>query len=431
MVNNLIKKIRGRQVFDSRGNPTIEVEVTLNNDINGKAIAPSGASKGKLEAIELRDNDRSIYNGMSVIKATNIVNNLISKKLKGINVENQEEIDKIMIELDGTPNKKVLGANTIIATSMAVSVTAAKAKEINLFEYLSEMAKIEKKDIRMPLPIVQIIGGGIHGGWNIDIQDLSFIPIGFRTYNEAMEAVFSVRRETELILQKYGYEHKLVGDEGGIAPHLSSNEQALTILSEAMDKAGIKSRKEGGIGLDVAASQLHRNEKYIFKIENKSFSTKEMILTLMDWVEKYPIVSIEDGLSEDDWEGWITLTKNIGDKVQLIGDDLFVTSVKLLQKGIDFRCGNAILIKPNQVGTITETLKTLNLAKKNNFNTIVSARSGETEDSFIADFAVGTNAGQIKIGSIARSERLSKYNQLLRIEEKIDNKYMFKPKFGL
>ena len=421
MTSQKIKKIRARQVFDSRGIPTIEVDVTLDGGTIGRSIAPSGASRGKLESVELRDNDLSMYGGMSVFKAINLVNDLISKELTGREVEDQEGIDGVMIELDGTKNKGRLGGNTIIALSSAVSVAAAKARGMALFEYIAEKAEMDIKSARMPLPIVQIIGGGLHGGWNLDVQDFAFIPIRARTYSDAMTDVFSIRAQTAKILKKYGFENVLVSDEGGIAPHLHSNEQAISILVDAMEEAGIKPGTDGGIGLDVAASQLFSGGKYNLGIDDKHLSTDEMISMLEKWVERYPILSIEDGLSEDDWDGWVNLTRRLGNKVQIIGDDLFVTARTLLLKGIDLKCANAILIKPNQVGTITETIETMKIAFKNNFKTIVSARSGDTEDNYIADFAVGTNAGQIKIGANTRSERLSKYNQLLRIEEVLAN----------
>ena len=404
-----IKNIYAREILDSRGNPTIEVEVTLESGIKGIASVPSGASTGKNEALELRDNDYNRYHGKGVLKAVNNVNNIIKPLLIGIDSLNQELVDKIMIEKDGTDNKSVLGANAILGVSLANLKAAAKYEGLELFEYLGN-------DYSMPRCMMNILNGGVHASNNLDFQEFMIVP-SKKEYKENLRMVSEIFNTLKNILK----EKKLlcgVGDEGGFAPSIDNTKEALELINEAILKSGYVLGSDVFIALDVAASEFYDEKEDIYLLEGKKY-TKEMLADYYnELVNRYHIISIEDGMAEEDYDGWKLLTNKLSN-IQLVGDDLFVTNKKLLQKGIDMHIANAILIKLNQIGTVTETLDTIKLARENNYKTIISHRSGETEDNYIADFAVGLNLGQIKTGSMSRSERLSKYNRLLRIEEKI------------
>ena len=404
-----IKNIYAREILDSRGNPTIEVEVTLESGIKGIASVPSGASTGKNEALELRDNDYNRYHGKGVLKAVNNVNNIIKPLLIGIDSLNQELIDKIMIEKDGTDNKSVLGANAILGVSLANLKAAAKYEGLELFEYLGN-------DYSMPRCMMNILNGGVHASNNLDFQEFMIVP-SKKEYKENLRMGSEIFNTLKNILK----EKKLlcgVGDEGGFAPSIDNTKEALELINEAIIKSGYVLGSDVFIALDVAASEFYDEKEDIYLLEGKKY-TKEMLVDYYnELVNRYHIISIEDGMAEEDYDGWKLLTNKLSN-IQLVGDDLFVTNKKLLQKGIDMHIANAILIKLNQIGTVTETLDTIKLARENNYKTIISHRSGETEDNYIADFAVGLNLGQIKTGSMSRSERLSKYNRLLRIEEKI------------
>ena len=404
-----IKNIYAREILDSRGNPTIEVEVTLESGIKGIASVPSGASTGKNEALELRDNDYNRYHGKGVLKAVNNVNNIIKPLLIGIDSLNQELIDKIMIEKDGTDNKSVLGANAILGVSLANLKAAAKYEGLELFEYLGN-------DYSMPRCMMNILNGGVHASNNLDFQEFMIVP-SKKEYKENLRMGSEIFNTLKNILK----EKKLlcgVGDEGGFAPSIDNTKEALELINEAIIKSGYVLGSDVFIALDVAASEFYDEKEDIYLLEGKKY-TKEMLADYYnELVSRYHIISIEDGMAEEDYDGWKLLTNKLSN-IQLVGDDLFVTNKKLLQKGIDMHIANAILIKLNQIGTVTETLDTIELARENNYKTIISHRSGETEDNYIADFAVGLNLGQIKTGSMSRSERLSKYNRLLRIEEKI------------
>lgn len=404
-----IKNIYAREILDSRGNPTIEVEVTLESGIKGIASVPSGASTGKNEALELRDNDYNRYHGKGVLKAVNNVNNIIKPLLIGIDSLNQELIDKIMIEKDGTDNKSVLGANAILGVSLANLKAAAKYEGLELFEYLGN-------DYSMPRCMMNILNGGVHASNNLDFQEFMIVP-SKKEYKENLRMGSEIFNTLKNILK----EKKLlcgVGDEGGFAPSIDNTKEALELINEAILKSGYVLGSDVFIALDVAASEFYDEKEDIYLLEGKKY-TKEMLADYYnELVSRYHIISIEDGMAEEDYDGWKLLTNKLSN-IQLVGDDLFVTNKKLLQKGIDMHIANAILIKLNQIGTVTETLDTIKLARENNYKTIISHRSGETEDNYIADFAVGLNLGQIKTGSMSRSERLSKYNRLLRIEEKI------------
>lgn len=404
-----IKNIYAREILDSRGNPTIEVEVTLESGIKGIASVPSGASTGKNEALELRDNDYNRYHGKGVLNAVNNVNNIIKPLLIGIDSLNQELIDKIMIEKDGTDNKSVLGANAILGVSLANLKAAAKYEGLELFEYLGN-------DYSMPRCMMNILNGGVHASNNLDFQEFMIVP-SKKEYKENLRMGSEIFNTLKNILK----EKKLlcgVGDEGGFAPSIDNTKEALELINEAILKSGYVLGSDVFIALDVAASEFYDEKEDIYLLEGKKY-TKEMLADYYnELVSRYHIISIEDGMAEEDYDGWKLLTNKLSN-IQLVGDDLFVTNKKLLQKGIDMHIANAILIKLNQIGTVTETLDTIKLARENNYKTIISHRSGETEDNYIADFAVGLNLGQIKTGSMSRSERLSKYNRLLRIEEKI------------
>lgn len=409
-----ISKIKGREILDSRGNPTVEVDVLLSDGTLGRAAVPSGASTGEHEALELRDGDKSRYLGKGVSKAVANVDDIIAPKVRGKDPFKQEELDKFLIELDGTPNKSKLGANAILGVSLAVARAAANSKRVPLYEYLGGT-----KAVTLPVPLMNIVNGGLHADNNLDIQEFMIAPIGAPNFKEALRMGAETFHNLKSILKKQGSTTS-VGDEGGFAPTLKSNVGAIEVILQAISAAGYKPGKDIFIALDPASSSFYKDGKYIMRSEKPSEkSSDDMIDFYSNWIKDYPIVSIEDGLAENDWSGWKNLTKALGDKVQIVGDDLFVTNVKYLQKGIDEGCANSILIKVNQIGSLTETLNTISLALKNKYTAIISHRSGETEDSTIAHLAVATNVGQIKTGSISRSERIAKYNELLRIEEEL------------
>lgn len=405
-----IIEISAREVLDSRGNPTVEAEVVLEGGQIGHAMVPSGASTGVHEAVELRDGGPR-YGGKGVLQAVTNVNERIAPELVGMNALDQEGIDRAMIELDGTPNKGNLGANAILAVSMAVSRAAAEAVELPLFAYLGGVQAAV-----LPVPLMNVINGGKHADNRVDFQEFMLAPAGAPNFREALRYGVETFHALKGVLKKRGYNTN-VGDEGGFAPNLSSNEEAVEVLLEAIQAAGYEPGKEISLALDPAASEFYKDGKYHLEAEDKVLSAAELVDYWAEWVERYPIISLEDGLAEDDWEGWKILTQKLAGKVQLIGDDIFVTNPERLERGIKEGIASSILIKLNQIGTLSETLETVRLAHRNNYTTVISHRSGETEDSYIADFAVAVNAGQIKTGSASRSERLAKYNQLLRIEE--------------
>jgi enolase len=414
-----IKSVVARQILDSRGNPTVEVDVTLDNGVMGRAAVPSGASTGEYEACELRDGKKE-YLGKGVTKAVENVNTLIAKALKGMDPNKQKQIDTAMLELDGTPNKTKLGANAILGTSMAVCVAAAASKKKPLWKHIAGLYK-NKDNFQLPLPMCNIINGGEHSSAPIDFQEFMVAPFGARTFSKGLQMVTEVFHHLKKILASKGYD-TTVGDEGGFAPRVKSMEEALDYIIEAIETAGYKPGKDIRIALDSASSEFYgakvgEEGKYKFKKSTgKVLTSAQMVAVYENLCKKYPIYSIEDGMDENDWEGWALLTEKLGSKVQLVGDDLFVTNKARLSMGIEQKVGNSILVKVNQIGSITETLETIALAAKNGYTAVISHRSGETEDSFIADLAVGTGAGQIKTGSLSRSDRMAKYNQLLRIE---------------
>ena len=406
-----ITKLIGRQVFDSRGNPTVEAEVFLNNKIKASAIVPSGASTGAFEAFELRDNNKNYFLGKSVLNAVNNINTIINKSLKNIDSGNQKKIDQILLDLDGTDNKKKLGANALLAVSLAVAKVEAISKKKELYQHLG-------KKFIIPKPLMNIINGGAHADNNLKIQEFMIRPDSAKNFMDAIEKCFLVIQNLKKILQSKNLLTN-VGDEGGFAPSINSNEEALDLIVDAIDKSKLKPGVDINICLDVAANELINKEGNYILNSSDYLSVDESILYYKELVSKYPIKSIEDPFAEDDWRAWSKLTKEIGKNIQIVGDDLFVTNVKRLKKGIKEKSANSILIKVNQIGTLTETLDVIDLAKKNNFSTIISHRSGDTEDTFIADLAVATQSTQIKTGSLARSERVAKYNRLLRIEEQL------------
>src|SRR5829696_3095619 len=409
---SLIELVWAREIMDSRGNPTIEAEVFLEDGTIGRAAVPSGASTGENEAVELRDGDDDRYLGKGVLTAVNNVNETIAQELEGQDCLDQTTIDQIMIDLDGTATKSELGANAILAVSMANARAAAAFQEIPLYRYLGGTnAKT------LPVPMMNILNGGAHADNNVDFQEFMVMPVGAENFSEALRCGAEIFHNLKSVLKSRGYSTG-VGDEGGFAPNLKSNEEAVETILEAIEKAGYKAGQNVMLALDPAASEFYREGKYVFKkSDNRELTSEEMAAYWTDWCGKYPVISIEDGMAENDWEGWKNLTNSVGKTVQLVGDDLFVTNVKFLQKGIDEHATNSILIKVNQIGTLTETLDAIELARTNNMTAVISHRSGETEDTFIADLAVATNAGQIKTGSLSRSDRIAKYNQLLRIEE--------------
>ena len=415
-----IKKIKAREILDSRGNPTVEVDVVLDNGLMGRAAVPSGASTGTREAVELRDGDKKRYLGKGVLKAVDNVNKIIAPEFIGKDPKKQKEIDYLMIKLDGTDNKAKLGANAILGVSLAVAKAAAQDKGVSIYQYLGG-----KDARRLPIPFLNILNGGKHADNNVDIQEFMIAPIGAPSFKEALRYAAEVYHNLKGILKSKGLSTS-VGDEGGFAPNLSRNEEALEVIIAAIEKAGYKAGRDISVVLDPAASEFYQDGKYQLKADNKSLSSEEMVDYYAGLVSKYPIISIEDALAENDWSGWKVLTQKLGDKIQLTGDDIFVTNPKILAEGIKQGIANSILIKLNQIGTLTETLETVSLAKKAGYTCMFSHRSGETEDSFLADITVATNAGQLKTGAPARSERLAKYNQLLRIEEELGDKAVFK-----
>ena len=403
--------IHAREILDSRGNPTVEVDVHCSDGSFGRAAVPSGASTGKHEALELRDKDKKRFLGKGVVKAVKNVNQIIAKKLIGKDPHKQLQIDNLMIKLDGTPSKSKIGANAILGVSLAVAKAASSSLNTSLYRYLGgTTANI------LPVPFMNIINGGAHADNNLDFQEFMIVPHGFGKFSEAIRSGVEVFHTLKQLLSKNGYSTS-VGDEGGFAPNLNSNEQAVELILESIAKAGYKPSDQISIALDAASSEFYSNKKY--KIENKNITSQKLIDSYIKWVDRYPIVSIEDPLAENDWDGWVDITKAIGDKIQLVGDDLFVTNAQILQKGIKRHVANSILIKVNQIGTLSETLQAIEMAKNGGYTFMISHRSGETEDSMIADIAVATNSGQIKTGSASRGERTAKYNQLLRIEEEL------------
>ena len=415
---SIIQKIHGREIIDSRGNPTLEVDVFLEGNIYGRASVPSGASTGAYEVIEKRDNDSRFF-GKGVQKAVEIVNTKISSSLEGVNCLDQESIDNILIELDGTKDKSNSGGNSILGVSLACSRAASNFLNIPLFEYIGN-----KSSNLLPIPFMNIINGGVHANNKLDFQELMIVPYGFSSFSEALRCGAEVFQSLKAILTDKGYS-TAVGDEGGFAPDLSSHSEAINYIMKAIEKAGYRPGENVSIALDVASTEFYDNKIYTLYGENKKFNSEELVNFLDDLSKKYPIISIEDGLAEDDWDGWKKLTAKMGDRVQLVGDDLFVTNTARLQLGINKKIANSILIKLNQIGTLTETIKAINMAAEASYTSMISHRSGETEDNFIADLAVATNAGQIKTGSLSRSDRLSKYNQLIRIEEFLGSKALF------
>ena len=424
-----IVDISARQILDSRGNPTVEVEV-FTEDGKGRAAVPSGASTGVHEAVELRDNDKKMYGGKGVLKAVDNVNKIIADKLIGWDVSDQTGIDNEMIALDGTPNKGKLGANAILAVSMAVAKAAAEELDLPLYRYIGGV-----NATTLPIPMMNILNGGAHADNKIDFQEFMVMPIGASTFSEGLRWGVEIFHVLKSVLKKKGYSTN-VGDEGGFAPDIQSNEEAIDTVMTAIEAAGFKAGKDVSIALDPAVSEMFdsKTKEYHFhKSDGKKLSSEKMVDYWANWVKNYPIISIEDGMAEDDWDGWKLLTDTVGNKIQLVGDDLFVTNVERLQQGIDKGVANALLVKVNQIGSITETINAVTLAQHNGYNTIMSHRSGETEDTTIADLAVALNCGQIKTGSASRTDRIAKYNQLLRIEEALESSAFFphgKIKFG-
>ena len=406
-----IVDIVGREILDSRGNPTVECDVLLESGVMGRASVPSGASTGSREAIELRDGDKSRYLGKGVLKAVEYINTEISEAVLGLDASEQAFLDRTLIDLDGTDNKSRLGANATLAVSMAVARAAAEEAGLPLYRYFGGSGAMQ-----MPVPMMNVINGGAHANNNLDLQELMIIPLGAPSFREAVRYGAEVFHALKKIIHDQGMS-VAVGDEGGFAPNLPNHEAAIQMILAAIDQAGYVAGEQIALGLDCAASEFYKDGKYLLSGEGLSLSAEEWTDVLATWVDKYPIISIEDGMAEGDWDGWKTLTERLGKKVQLVGDDLFVTNTKILKEGIDKRIANSILIKINQIGTLTETFAAIEMAKRAGYTAVISHRSGETEDSTIADIAVGTNAGQIKTGSLSRSDRMAKYNQLLRIEE--------------
>ncbi len=422
-----IKDIRAREILDSRGNPTIEADVILANDVCGRASVPSGASTGSREAIELRDGDSKRYAGKGVKKAVANVNSQIRSALMDVSADEQAHIDEILINLDGTPNKANLGANATLAVSLAAARAAARSQGLHLYQYIAKLRG--QTALTMPVPMMNILNGGAHADNTVDIQEFMIEPVGFTSFSDALQAGTEIFHALKSVLKSQGL-NTAVGDEGGFAPNLRSNEEAITVIMQAIEQAGYQSGKDIYLALDCAASEFYKNGQYVLAGEgNKSFDSQGFSDYLANLVRQYPIISIEDGLDESDWEGWAYLTRILGDKVQLVGDDLFVTNPTILQTGIDKKIANAILIKYNQIGTLSETLDAIYLAKKHGYATVISHRSGETEDSTISDLAVGVAAGQIKTGSLCRSDRVAKYNQLLRIEQQVTAVYRGRAEF--
>jgi enolase len=413
--------VQARQILDSRGNPTVEVDIYLEDGLLGRAAVPSGASTGSREAIELRDGNPKVYMGKGVEKAVKNVNTKIAPELVGIEVSEQALIDKLLIEIDGSKNKSKLGANAMLGVSLAVAKAAANDLDLPLFKYIGGTNACE-----MPVPMMNVLNGGAHADNNVDIQEFMIMPVGAKSFSQALRMGTEIFHHLKAVLKKKKY-NTAVGDEGGFAPDLKSNAEAIEILIQAVKNAGYKIEKDILLALDVAASELYANNKYTLAAEKKSkLSSGEMVSYLESLVKKYPIVSVEDGLAENDWKGWKQLTDKVGDRAQLVGDDIFVTNTEILAKGIQQGIGNSILIKVNQIGTLTETLEAVEMAKRAGYTAVISHRSGETEDTTIADIAVAVNAGQIKTGSLCRTDRVAKYNQLLRIEEVLGSSAIYK-----
>lgn len=418
-----IKSIHARQIIDSRGNPTVETDVVLENGIMGRAAVPSGASTGINEAVELRDKDPKLFGGKSVFKAVANVNDKLNKELTGFEVEDQQALDTRMIEIDGTENKSNLGANAILSVSLAAAWATSKASNKPLYKYIGSIVGNDK--FLLPLPMMNIINGGKHGDWAADIQEFMIIPTGAKTFSQAVQIGIEVFHSLAKVLKSKGYS-VAVGDEGGYAPKLiKANTEAFELISEAVEQAGYKLNEDIKFGIDAAASEFYFDNKYVLKTEEKSLNSVEMTDWLAGLTEKYPIVSMEDCLSENDWDGWKNITEKIGDNIQLVGDDLLVTNIKFLERAIKEKAGNSILIKANQIGTLTETIKAVQMAKLAGWKAIISHRSGETEDVTISHLAVGLAAGQIKTGSLSRTDRIAKYNELLRIEEELGEQAEF------
>ena len=406
-----IVDIVGREILDSRGNPTVECDVLLESGTMGRAAVPSGASTGSREAIELRDGDKARYGGKGVLKAVEHINTEISESVLGLDASEQAFLDKTLIDLDGTGNKARLGANATLAVSMAVARAAAEESGLPLYRYFGGMGATQ-----LPVPMMNVVNGGAHANNNLDLQELMIIPVGAPSFREAVRYGAEVFHALKTIIHDKGMS-VAVGDEGGFAPNVPNHEAAIQMILEAIERAGYRPGEQIALGLDCAASEFYKEGRYHVQAEGLTLDAGEWTNILASWVDKYPIISIEDGMGESDWDGWKTLTERLGDRVQLVGDDLFVTNTKILKEGIDKKIANSILIKINQIGTLTETFAAIEMAKRAGYTSVISHRSGETEDSTIADIAVGTNAGQIKTGSLSRSDRLAKYNQLLRIEE--------------
>jgi enolase len=409
-----IDHIHAREILDSRGNPTVEADVTLQSGVMGRAAVPSGASTGEHEAVELRDGDPKRYGGKGVLKAVGNVNQVIAPRLKGLNALDQREVDRALIELDGTPTKSNLGANAILAASLANARAAANQQKLPLYRYLGGDAANT-----LPVPMMNIINGGAHADNNVDFQEFMIVPVGAAKFSEALRMGAEIFHTLKSVLKKKGYATS-VGDEGGFAPNLKSNEEAIETIIEAIGQAGYHAGQDVLLALDPAASEFYDGASYVFKkSDRRKLTSDQMVSFWKDWAGRYPIISIEDGMAENDWGGWKAVTDELGGQIQLVGDDVFVTNPAIFRKGIERGVANSILIKVNQIGTLTETLECIELAKTNLYTTVISHRSGETEDAFIADLAVATNAGQIKTGSLSRSDRIGKYNQLLRIEEEL------------
>lgn len=411
-----IVDVKAREVLDSRGNPTVEAEVYLDSGIVGSAMVPSGASTGEREAIELRDGDKSRYLGKGVLNAVNFVNTEIREAVLGMDANNQAALDQKMIDLDGTPSKSRIGANAILGVSMAAARAAAQEAGVPLYKFLNKSG-----EFIMPVPMMNIINGGSHADNSVDLQEFMILPVGAPTFREAIRYGAEVFHNLAKVLKARGLA-TTVGDEGGFAPNLSSNEEAIEVILEAIEKAGYKAGVDIFLGMDAAASEYFKDGKYVLSAEGRSFDSAEMIDFLAAWVDKYPIISIEDGLDENDWDGWKLQTEKLGDKIQLVGDDLFVTNPAILKEGIDKGIANSILIKVNQIGTLTETLAAIDMAAAAGYSAVVSHRSGETEDTTIADLVVATGTGQIKTGSLSRSDRVAKYNRLMKIEDELGDK---------
>lgn len=417
-----ISSVKAREILDSRGNPTVEVDVELDNGVMGRAAVPSGASTGTKEMAELRDNDKNRFHGKGVRTVVDNVVKIIAPEMSGINVLEQRRIDNLLISLDGTKNKSRLGANAILGVSLAVARAASNYLNIPLFRYIGGTNSYE-----LPVPMMNILNGGKHADNTMDVQEFMIMPIGADSFAAALRMCTEAYQTLKMVIKERGLS-TAVGDEGGFAPNLSTNEDALKLIVEAIEKSGYRPGEDISIALDPAASEFYIDGKYIFKGENISRSSEEMVTLYSEWIDRYPIISLEDGLAEDDWDGWEALTKRLGGKIQLVGDDIFVTNPEILKEGISKNIANSVLIKLNQIGTLSETLDTIQMAHKANYTTVISHRSGETEDTTMADVAVAVNAGQIKSGAPCRTERITKYNQLLRIEELLGDSAVFKGK---